>query len=77
MTYLLNLQILLPCPPTPLSRFVLNASFPLNRTSMITITPPLMERISCYLRHSLQGNILSASSEDIYLYLTDSSGDKI
>ena len=78
MTYPLNLQILPPCPPTPLSRFVLNASPRLNRTSIIATTPPpLMERISCYLRHSLQGNIISASSEDIYLYLIDSSGEEI
>ena len=27
---------------------------------------PLMERISCYLSYSLQGNILSASSHEIY-----------
>ena len=42
-------------PTTPL---VLHLSHPSNRTSLITTTPyPVTERISCYLRHSLRGNI--------------------
>ena len=50
-------------PPLPLSRYVLNVSPPSNRTSLIAITLP-----SCYLRHNLQGNILSAISHDIHVY---------
>ena len=36
-----------------------------------------MERISCYLRHSLQGNVLIASSHNIHLYSASSSGNKM
>ena len=62
-----NLQILTRRTPSPLSRYGLNASPPSNRTSRIATTPcPLMERISCHLSYSLQGNILSASSHDIH-----------
>ena len=62
-----NLQILTRRTPSPLSRCVLNASPPSNRTSRIATTPcPLMERISRHFSHSLQGNILSASSHDIH-----------
>ena len=62
-----NLQILTSHIPSPLSRYVLNASPPSNRTSRIVTTPsPLMERIFCHLSYSLQGNILSASSHDIH-----------
>ena len=35
-----------------------------------------MERIFSYLRYSMQGNILSASSHDIHLYSTNSSRTK-
>ena len=41
----------------------------LDRTSIIAATPsPLMEKISCYLRPSLGGNILSAIHM-IYMYM--------
>ena len=71
MTYPLKPSYFKP-PPPPLSRCVL------NRTSLIATTLyPLMEGISCYLRHSLQGNIVSASSQDIHLYSPNSSGNKI
>ena len=64
--------------PPPLSRYVLNVSLPSNRTILTATTPyPLTERISCYLRYSLQGNILIASSHDIHVYSTKSSGNKI
>ena len=68
-------------PPTPhpaLSIYVLNLSTLSNRTSLIdTIPSTLTEKIFFYLRHSLQGNILSASSYDIHVYSTKSSGSKI
>ena len=70
-----------PLSPSPLVEICLKCEPPSNRRSLIATTTqlpsPLMERNSCYIRKSLQGNIPSASSNDINVYSTNSSDDKI
>ena len=52
----------------PCLKIYLKCESPLQRdvTNSNNLLPPLMERISCYLRHSLQGNIVSHM---IYTYI--------
>ena len=74
MTSLLKSSDLNPDSP-PLSWYALNAGPPSDSTSLIATTPsPLIERISYYLRYSLERNRFNASSHDIHLDSTNNSG---
>ena len=64
-----------PLPPLPLLSRCLKCESPSNRTSLIATTPAPNGK-DFLLRHSLKGNILSASY-DIQVYSTRSSGNKI
>ena len=53
-------------PPSPLVEICLKCESTLQKDVTNSHYPlPLTKRISCYLRHSLQENILSASSHNI------------